>query len=104
MTGELSAEALHQLFLRARTRNAWQDRPLTDELIRRLYDIAKWGPTAANSNPARFVFVRSPEGKTRLLPHVNPGNVAKVTSAPCTVIIAGDTQFYDLMPQLFPSR
>jgi 3-hydroxypropanoate dehydrogenase len=104
MSTELSAEALHQLFLGARTRNGWQDRPLTSELVRRLYETAKWGPTAANSNPARFVFVRSQEAKMRLLPHVMPGNVAKVRIAPCTVIIAGDTRFYDLMPQLFPSR
>lgn len=104
MSAELSAEALHQLFLGARTRNAWQERPLTAELVRRLYETAKWGPTAANSNPARFVFVRSQEAKMRLLRHVMPGNVAKVKTAPCTVIIAGDTRFYDLMPQLFPSR
>jgi 3-hydroxypropanoate dehydrogenase len=104
MSAEVSLAVLHQLFVGARTRNAWKDQPLPDELIRRLYDLAKWGPTAANSNPARFVFVRSPEAKTRLLRHVNPGNVAKVSTAPCTVIIAGDSQFYDLMPQLFPSR
>lgn len=100
----VSEAVLDKLFRTARTRNAWQDRPVPDEVIQKLYDTFKWGPTAANSNPARFVFVRSPEGKQRLLKHINPGNVAKVSTAPCTVIIAGDMQFYELMPQLFPSR
>jgi 3-hydroxypropanoate dehydrogenase len=102
--GAIGEAALDQLFLAARTRNAWLDKPVSDELVRQVYDLAKWGPTAANSNPARFLFVRSPAAKERLLPHINPGNVEKVRTAPCTVIVAGDMQFYDLMPQLFPSR
>jgi 3-hydroxypropanoate dehydrogenase len=72
-------------------------------LLRELYDHVKWGPTAANSCPARFVFVASPEAKARLGECVNPGNVGKVASAPVTVIVAGDSRFYDEMPKLFPS-
>ncbi|MDE2563037.1 MAG: malonic semialdehyde reductase [Sphingomonadales bacterium] len=99
-----SAIAVASLFERARTYNAFEDRPVPIELLRTLYDHVKWGPTAANSCPARFVFVVSAEGKARLAECVNPGNVAKVASAPVTVIIAGDSRFPDEMPKLFPSR
>jgi len=77
---------------------------VTEETVRRLYDSLKWGPTAANSCPARFVFVRSDEARERLLGCVNEGNVAKVRSAPVTAIVAADTRFYEEMPKLFPSR
>jgi 3-hydroxypropanoate dehydrogenase len=100
----LDRPALAQLFHGARTRNGWQDRPVTDEIVRELYDLAKWGPTAANSNPGRFVFIRSAAAKERLKPHLAEGNVAKTMGAPCCVIVAQDTQFYELMPQLFPGR
>lgn len=92
------------LFDKARTCNAYDDRTVPSALLKMLYGHLKWGPTAANSCPARFVFVTSPDAKARLIPCVNAGNVAKITSAPVTVIIAGDTRFYDEMPKLFPSR
>lgn len=95
---------LAPLFADARTFNAFEDRPVPPGLLRELYDHAKWGPTAANTCPARFVFVTSPEGRARLCDCVNPGNVAKVASAPVTVIVAGDSRFYDEMPKLFPAR
>lgn len=100
----LADAALDLLFRTARSRNAWLTRPLPDDIGRQLYDLAKWGPTAANSTPARFVFVRSAPAKERLKPHLNPGNVAKVMTAPCCVIIAYDSRFYDTLPKLFPSR
>lgn len=93
-----------RLFREARTHNVWTDRPVTDETLRAIYDLAKWGPTTANSNPARFVFIRSPEAKARLRPLLTPGNVEKVMQAPCTVIVAWDTRFYENYPKLFPSR
>jgi len=100
----LDAAMMDRLFLQARSHNAWTDRRVDDRTVRALYDLARWGPTAANGNPGRFVFVRSAAAKQRLLPHVNPGNVDKVTAAPCTVIIAGDTRFHELFPKLFPAR
>lgn len=93
-----------QLFGEARTFNSYEDRPIAPELLHELYDHAKWGPTAANTCPARFVFVTSAEAKARLGECVNAGNLAKVASAPVTVIVAGDSRFYDEMPKLFPSR
>jgi 3-hydroxypropanoate dehydrogenase len=96
--------ALAQLFTQARTHNSWRPETLSSADFRAIYDLAKWGPTTANTTPARFLFVHTPEGKARLRPFVFPGNVDKVMSAPCTVIIAWDTLFHEKMPQLFPSR
>lgn len=100
----LNDQALAQLFLEARSYNNWSKEPLDDATIRRLYALAALGPTTANTSPARFVFVRTQAGRERLRPHINPGNLNKTMSAPCCVVIAYDTRFYELMPQLFPSR
>ena len=100
----LDDEVIAQLFLEARTYNSWSDRSLDESTIRRLYELAAIGPTAANSNPARFLFITSAAGRERLRPHINPGNLDKTMTAPCCVIVAYDTMFYELMPQLFPSR
>ena len=86
----LDDEALDQIFRQARTHNAWLDKPVTDETLRQLFELMKWGPTSANSNPARFVFVRSREAKEKLRPVLSPGNVEKTIAAPVTAIIAYD--------------
>ncbi|WP_368418605.1 malonic semialdehyde reductase [Rhodovarius sp.] len=99
---ELSPAALDQLFREARTHNAWQDRPVTDEQLHALYDVLKFGPTSANSSPARFIFVRTPEGKAKLKGSLSPGNIEKTMTAPVTVIVAHDPKFYDLLPKLLP--
>jgi len=91
-----------QLFTAARTQNGYRPTPVADETLRQLYDLVKWGPTAANSTPARFVFVRSEEAKARLLACVSHGNVQKVREAPVTAVIGMDMAFYDKLPQLFP--
>jgi 3-hydroxypropanoate dehydrogenase len=98
----LGDAALDQLFREARTYNKWLDKPVTDEQLRQLYDVVKWAPTSANSNPARFVFVRSKEGKERLKLALGAGNVEKTMTAPVTVIVAFDLKFYEKMPRLFP--
>jgi 3-hydroxypropanoate dehydrogenase len=99
-----NAVLVETLFENARTYSAFEDRPVPPELLHRVYDHLKWGPTSANACPARFVFVASAHGKARLIPCVNAGNVEKVRSAPVTAIIAGDSRFFDLMPKLFPAR
>lgn len=91
-----------QLFTEARTQNGYLDAPLPDERLHQLYDLLKWGPTAANSSPARFVFVRSAEAKARLLGCVSPGNVEKVRQAPVTAIVGMDLEFHEKLPALFP--
>jgi 3-hydroxypropanoate dehydrogenase len=94
--------ALDRLFREARTHYSWQDRPVSDETLHELYDLVKWGPTAANTGPARFVFLRSREAKERLRPALAPGNVDKTMAAPVTVIVAYDLLFYHKLLKLFP--
>jgi 3-hydroxypropanoate dehydrogenase len=95
-------DVLDVLFQKARTHNTWLPKPVPDELLRELYEVAKWGPTSANSSPARFVFLRSKAAKERLRPTLAAGNVEKTMKAPVTVIIAYDLKFYDKLPKLFP--
>jgi 3-hydroxypropanoate dehydrogenase len=104
MRQPLSNEALDQLFLTARTHNAWSDRPVGDDLLRQLYEIMKWGPTSANKCPARLLFLRTREAKERLRPALNPGNVEKTMSSPVTVIVAYDELFYEKAPTLYPAN
>ena len=104
MAEPIASAALDQLFRNARTRNAWTDRPVSDALIRELYDLLKWAPTSGNGNPARFVWVRSAEGKAQLAALAAEGNRPKILAAPVTVIIGHDLGFADHMPQLFPAR
>ena len=102
MSQRLSDEALDVLFREARTHNDWLDKPVPDALLRELYDVMKWGPTSANSSPARFVFLRTQRAKERLKPALASGNVQKVMTAPVTVIVAYDVKFYEKLPKLFP--
>ena len=98
----LDDAALDQLFRKARSHNAWLDKPVSDDTLRQLYDLLKWAPTSANTNPARFVFLRTQRAKERLIPALAPANVDKVKTAPVTVIIAYDLLFFDKLPKLFP--
>ncbi len=91
-----------QLFTDARTQNGYLPTPVQDDTLRALYDLLKFGPTAANSCPARFQFVRSAEAKARLLGCVSAGNVAKIEQAPVTVIVGMDLQFHEHLSLLFP--
>ena len=86
----------------ARTHNAWQPRPVSDELLHQLYELLKWGPTSANCSPARFVFVKSAAAKERLRPALDAGNLAKTLAAPVTAIVATDFAFYEKLGKLFP--
>ncbi len=101
--GPISQEALEQLFTKARTHNGWLNKPIPDSILHEIYELAKWGPTSANGSPARFFFVKTPETKKKLLECVAPGNVEKTKSAPVTVIIAEDREFYEKLPKLFPA-
>lgn len=98
----LDDRALDQLFRAARTQNKWQDRPVPDAKLHELYELLKWGPTSANSSPARFVFVRTPEGQAKLKEALSAGNTEKTMTAPVTVIVCYDSYFYDKLGQLFP--
>jgi 3-hydroxypropanoate dehydrogenase len=93
---------LDLLFREARTHNKWQDKPVSDETLRELYDLLKFGPTSANSSPARFVFIRTKDGKEKLRPALSAGNLDKTLAAPVTAIVAYDPKFYEHLPRLFP--
>jgi nitroreductase len=92
------------LFRNARTPNGWVDEKISDETVHALYDLFKWAPTSANSSPARFVWVRSPEGKARLAALAMEANRPKILAAPLTVIIGHDLDFPETMLKLFPAR
>src|ERR1700692_3037355 len=93
---------LDLIFRAPRSSSAGLDKPVSDELLRQVYDTMKWGPTSADASPARFVFIRTKEGKERLRPILPPGNVQKTMAAPVTVIVAYDLKFYEKLPRLFP--
>jgi 3-hydroxypropanoate dehydrogenase len=97
-------ESLDILFRKARTHRAWLDKPVSDHLLRQLYDLMKLGPTSGNCCPARILFLRTQQAKQRLLPALEPGNVDKTMKAPVTAIIAYDLKFYDQLPKLSPQN
>jgi 3-hydroxypropanoate dehydrogenase len=102
--GQLSPEGRALLFTEARTANSFAPIPVSDEDLAGIWDLAKWGPTAANTQPLRVLYVRTPEGKARLLPHMNEGNRDKTATAPAVAILARDTQFHDHIPTVLPFR
>ncbi|MEH6417688.1 malonic semialdehyde reductase [Pseudomonas sp. CGJS7] len=101
MSKALNDEALDQLFRTARTHNVLGGE-ISDETLRQLYELVKWGPTSANGSPARFVFVKSKDAKEKLRPALSEGNLAKTLAAPVTVIVGHDLEFYEKLPYLFP--
>jgi 3-hydroxypropanoate dehydrogenase len=98
----LDAAALDQLFRNARTFSAWRPEPVSDALLRELYELYKWAPTSVNCSPARVVFVRTPAAKALLKPALAPGNVDKTMAAPVTAIVGHDLDFPEALPRLFP--
>jgi 3-hydroxypropanoate dehydrogenase len=101
-TTRKSDETIRQLFTEARTHSAWLDKPVSDAVLHEIYDLMKYGPTSANTCPARIVFVKSKEAKEKLRPCLATQNVDKTMAAPVTAIIAMDMVFYDKLPELFP--
>ncbi|WP_422928154.1 malonic semialdehyde reductase [Singulisphaera sp. PoT] len=104
MAEPLNDQALDVIFREARTHVAWLPRPVEDDVLHRLYEIAKFGATSANTTPMRVVFVKSAEAKERLKPALMPANVDKTMSAPVCAIVAYDTRFHEHIPYLFPQN
>lgn len=98
----LPQAALEQLFTEARTYNGWHDKPVSDEQLHAIWDLVKMGPTSANMQPARIVWVRSDEARAKLVECVSDGNKAKVAAAPVTALVAYDIDFHEELPWLFP--
>src|ERR1700730_8376817 len=101
---KVSDDCLDEFFLKARTIWVWRSEAVPLELLKEVYNVARFGPTSANSSPARFVFLTTPQAKERLRPALSPTNVEKTMTAPVTVIVAWDTEFHEKLPQLFPAR
>lgn len=99
----LDNSALDLLFREARTYTAWLPKPVTDAQLHAIYDLCKWGPTSANTCPMRIVFIQSEEAKARFLPVLAPNNVEKSRTAPVVAVIAFDTEFYEKLPELYPT-
>ncbi|MDG2531644.1 malonic semialdehyde reductase [Caulobacter endophyticus] len=99
---KLDTAALAQLFTEARTRNGWTSDPVPEAVLRELYDLVKFGPTAANATPARFIFVTSPEAKEKLAALSSGSNGPKILAAPVTVIVGYDLDFPETLDKLFP--
>jgi 3-hydroxypropanoate dehydrogenase len=104
MTQTIDDKAMDVLFREARSHGAWLDRPVSDDTLRQIWDLMKWGPTSANAMPARIVFLRTKRAKERLRPALAAGNVEKTMTAPVTAIIAYDLKFYEKLPKLFPHQ
>lgn len=102
MSRTVNDEALDVIFREARTHNGWQDKPVDDALLQRVYDLARMGPTSANMCPLRVVFVKSKEAKEKLKPCLDAGNIEKSMAAPVTAIIGMDIHFFEKLPKLFP--
>ncbi len=102
MSSILSDSGMDLIFRKARTQNAWLDKPVPTVTLHALYDLMRYGPTSANGSPARMKFVVSDAAKARLKPALSEGNQAKTMSAPVIAIVAYDLKFYELMPKLFP--
>jgi 3-hydroxypropanoate dehydrogenase len=100
---KLDTAALAQLFTEARTRNGWKPEPVPEAVLHELYDLVKFGPTAANTTPARFIFVQSPEAKARLAALSSGSNGPKILAAPVTVIVGYDLDFPETLDKLFPN-
>lgn len=98
----LDDQSLDLLFREARSHGKWSDYPVSDDTIRELYELVKLGPTSGNGLPGRFVFIRTPEGREKLRPALSSGNFDKTMSAPVTVIVAYDPEFYEQLPRLYP--
>lgn len=102
MSEPLSDSALDQLFRTARTYNGYLDKPVSETQLHAIWDLAKFGPTSANSLPARIVWCVTDEAKQKLAAFALPANAEKILAAPVTAIVAMDNEFYEHLPELFP--
>jgi 3-hydroxypropanoate dehydrogenase len=99
---KLSEDGIDLILAKARSFYGWADKPVTDDDLKRIYDIMIQGPTSNNGHPIRILFARSDEAKQRLVPALKGNNVEKVQTAPVCAIIAYDMEFYKRFPELFP--
>lgn len=97
----IDQQARETLFLEARTHNVWQDRPVSDEMLRELYRLMHFGPTSMNCQPLRILFLKDQDAKERLRPALMPANQEKTMKAPVVAVLGYDTKFYEHLPRMF---
>jgi 3-hydroxypropanoate dehydrogenase len=102
--GKLDEAGLRLLFTEARTANTFAPTPVSDEELSAIWQLAKWAPTSANTQPLRVLYVQTAEGRARLVPHMSEGNRAKTATAPAVAVLALDNAFHEHMPTLLPFR
>jgi 3-hydroxypropanoate dehydrogenase len=102
--GTLDDEARALLFTEGRTANTFAPTPVSDDELNSIWELAKWGPTSANTQPLRVLYVRPGEGRDRLVKHMSDGNKAKTESAPAVAVLAVDTRYHEHIPTVFPLR
>jgi 3-hydroxypropanoate dehydrogenase len=100
----LDDTAADLLFREAHTMDSFTGDPVPDERIAAAYELIRWAPTGGNASPGRFLLVRSPAARERLVAHMNQGNRAKTLAAPLTVVCAADTRYHELWPRIAPHR
>lgn len=100
----LDPAARDLLFLEARSANTFTDEPVTDAQLASIWELVKWAPTSANTNPMRITYLRSADARERLVRHMAEGNREKTRTAPMTALLAADLDFHEFVPQLFPDR
>jgi 3-hydroxypropanoate dehydrogenase len=104
VAGTLDEAGRALLFTEARTANTWADTPVTDEELTSIWELARWAPTSANTQPLRVLYVRPGEGRERLVKFMSDGNKAKTEAAPAVAVLAVDTRFHEHIPTVFPMR
>jgi 3-hydroxypropanoate dehydrogenase len=102
--GSLDPAGRALLFTDARTANTWADTPVSDEELTSIWELARWAPTSANTQPLRVLYVRPGEGRERLVKFMSEGNRAKTAAAPAVAVLAVDTRFHEHIPTVFPMR
>jgi 3-hydroxypropanoate dehydrogenase len=102
--GKLDEAGRALLFTEARTANSWADTPVSDEELASIWELAKWAPTSANTQPLRVLYVRPGAGRDRLVKFMAEGNKAKTGAAPAVAVLAVDTRFHEHIPTVFPMR
>jgi len=102
--GTLDPTGRALLFTEARTANAFAETPVSDAELAAIWDLARWAPTSANTQPLRVLYIRPGEGRARLVKHMSEGNQAKTAAAPAVAVLAADTRFHEHIPTVFPMR
>jgi 3-hydroxypropanoate dehydrogenase len=94
-------QMLDLMLRKARSHSDFADKPVPEDLLRQAHELMKWGPTSANSQPLRILYLRSKESRERLRPSLSATNLEKTMKAPLVALVAYDTQFWENLPRMF---